>query len=109
MTVGLDSEALALSLTLHHLMRGWVVSDLLLDLPTHTHHTVCNKHSSTPASNATSETDRSVDGEITPHPAALPLFPSVSKSRVITDVQVNMKADHWQRLCLLLSQTEFNR
>lgn len=47
-------------------------------------HSECNKDSSTPASNATSETDRSVDVGITPHPAALWLFPSVFPSRVST-------------------------
>lgn len=73
-TVCLDGKKLTSSLTLHHLMRGQTLFDLLLDLHTHTcTHTlrsVCNKDGSTPASNATSKTDSSVDGQITPHPAA---------------------------------------
>lgn len=80
-TVCLDGKKLTSSLTLHHLMRGQTLFDLLLDLHTHTcRHTlysVCNKDGSTPASNATSKTDGSVDGQITPHPAA----PSVSLLR----------------------------
>lgn len=73
-TVCLDGKKLTSSLTLHHLMRGQTLFDLLLDLHTHTcTHTlnsVCNKDGSTPVSNATSKTDSSVDGQITPHPAA---------------------------------------
>lgn len=52
---------------------------------------MCNKDSSTPALNATAETDRSVDGGITPHPAALSILPYVSLLRVTVDSQVRMQ------------------
>lgn len=85
---GLDGETPASSLTLHHLMRGWALFDLPLILPYTQRES--NKDSSTPALNATAETDRSVDGQITPHPAALSLFPSASLLRAGAERKVSL-------------------